>query len=120
MVLRHAMASPPNEAPLMLGVVLSRIAAELASASDHVKVVQDTMEDLAGDDLSAAGMVCLQNLDLVEQTVRALGEIVASMSALTIAAQDVPGEVLATCKLSALADRLAGITRAEETDFELF
>ena len=67
----------PNEqaeydAPLSVGLMLSRVAAELTGASDDLKLVQDTMDELADGALSSAGMVCLQSLDLVEQTIRAL------------------------------------------------
>jgi hypothetical protein len=116
----------PNEqaeydAPLSVGLMLSRVAAELTGASDDLKLVQDTMDELADGALSSAGMVCLQSLDLVEQTIRALAEIVGSVAGLGLHAPDMrTDDILATCKLSSLVDRLAGIVRDEDTSFDLF
>ena len=111
----------PGETSLTLGAVLSRVATELSNASDDMKVMQDTMDDLADGSLSSKAMVCLQSLDLVEQTVRALAEIVGSIAALGLYDLDgPPGDLLAKCKLSALVDRLAGVSRDEDMDFDLF
>lgn len=120
--LRHDMALSASRPTDALTALIARIGGEMAMLADRVTILQTLVELPEEVDPTPAHVEAVQSLDLVDQTLRALADVMTRTTVGLETSGDVDVEhVLAGCPLSDLSRRLAGLPPAPSAeDLELF